>query len=1198
MSFVHLHCHTHYSFLQGLAKPADYLARAKELGMPAVAITDAGGVYGLLEFYEAATKLDIQPILGVQVFVAPFGRLQKRAGIDQKTWQLILLAATYTGYQNILKLVTASYLEGFYYRPRVDDELLQRHSEGIIALSGNFHGEVAAKLLSGDTEAATEAIRTYQGYFGADNFYLEILPHIGNEQQTLANKLLIDIAHATGTPLVAANACHYVAREDAEAQDTVLAIQKGVTMDTANRFTMLGTDFSFLSAEDMARHFHDTPEALENTLKIAEKCKVTLPLGARLIPSYATPWGLTPEEYLHQLCYEGLHRRYGIPIPAAFRRADGNEEASAPATTSTIDISPDHQHIIDRLEYEFSVIAGMGFANYFLIVWDFVKYARESGIMVGPGRGSAAGALISYVLNITNIDPLTYGLLFERFLNPERVSMPDIDIDFADDKREAVLEYVADKYGRDHVARICTFGTMAARAVVKDVGRTLAVPFADMNSFSALIPAKPGIKLTDALDNEISLKAQSTKEPYKKVIEIARKLEGNARQVGVHACAVVIADKPLTEYTALQYAPGSDTGEIITQYSMHPIEHIGLLKMDFLGLRNLTIIKHCLDIIQGSRGITLDIDAIPMDDTATLQLFAEGATTGVFQFESSGMKRYLKELQPSRFEDLIAMVALFRPGPMENIPQYIKGKKDPSSITYPHEVLRAHLEETYGVAVYQEQVQQIAQSFAGFSLGEGYLLIKAVAKKIPALLEEQRAQFIAGAANQGHTRKESEKLFDLIEPFAGYGFNKSHAASYAFIAYQTGYLKAHYPAEFMAALLTSDHGNLDRVAIDIEEARAMDIAVLPPSVDESLAQFAVTSTGAIRFGLSAIKGIGDGPIDVILHARQSGGPFISLADFAGRVDASVLNKRTLEALCYAGALDALGERAAIAESASDLSAFAKAATHQRSSTQASLFGDAAPLPAMQIKLKKVPPLTESQKLKWEKELLGMYVSAHPLAGLKKYLSKKIHLVDRLTDKEVGKQILVGGIVIVERVMQTKKTKESMAFLTLEDPTGSIEVSLFPKVYTQYRHLIEKGDMLTITGRLEKRGGNYNVTVSEVTRVQIDTMRKNATEQHLLDDSTGRPTVRRIVDDADDILPEAPVAPAEPYAITLPEGTTPTTLHQLKQLLHEHQDTHGTEVALLIPAGEKKLHRVRVPFHIGITLDLEAQIGELLAGANL
>lgn len=1199
MSFVHLHAHTHYSFLDGLGKPEDYLRATKEMGMPAMAITDHGGAYGLIDFYKKAKEIGVKPILGVETYVARFGRFQKRANVDVKPWHLVLLARNLEGYQNLLELVTKANLEGYYYKPRVDFELLEKYGAGLIGMSACLQGEIPGKLLSGNEEDAIEAVQRYQKFFGKENFYLEIQHHASIPEQALANQKVIELAKKLKIGLVATNDCHYVRKEDAEAHDVLLCVQTAANITDKNRMTMLGEDFSLRSPEEMQELFRATPEAIENTLKIVEKCEVELPLGKRLIPSYSTPFNVEPETYFSELCYDGLNKRFGVPVPDKFKRVDGSEKISVGKLVVRQDqrelAAEEQQKIIQRLEYEIAVINKMGFANYFLIVWDFVKYAKEAGIAVGPGRGSAAGSLVSYCLGITDLDPLKYGLLFERFLNPERVSMPDIDIDFADNRRDEVLEYVSEKYGRENVARIVTFGTLAAKAAVKDVGRVFGVPFAEMNNFTKLIPSQPGISLEDAYEVEPALREAVKKEPFKKIWQIAGKLEGVIRQVGVHACAVVIADKPLPTYTPIQTAPG-DSDEIITQYSMHPIDDIGLLKMDFLGLRNLTIIQKCRNIIKRTKSEEIDISAIPMDDKKTYELFARGETKGVFQFESSGMRRYLKDLEPSVFEDLIAMVALFRPGPMENIPNYIRGKKDPKVVRYPHPVLEEHLKETHGVAVYQEQIQKIAQEFAGFSLGEGYIMIKAVAKKIPELLDKQRANFIAGAKQKGHSDAEAKKLFDLIEPFAGYGFNKSHAACYAYIAYQTGYLKVHYPSEFMAALLSADHGNLDRLAIDIEECARMGIQVLPPSVNESLANFTVVEGGHIRFGLAAIKGVGEGPIGGILKAREAGGKFKDLADFASRVDPAVLNKRTLEALAFSGALDDLGERAAIAASTASLADFAKATKGQAESIQGSLFGGTTKAPPLQFVLEHVEPASGSQKLKWEKELLGMYVSAHPLAGLKKVLSKKFDLANKLTSKDVGKTKTVGGIITGLRKMITKKTGQMMAFLVLEDPTGTVEVSLFPKVFAQFGNQIEKDELITATGRLEFRNDIFQISAHEIKRIDLEKVRAKAESDGFLDSSTGRAEAR-VAPEEKEAIAELPAQP-KIFQITLPVSANPELLSELKKLLIGAKSESGSGIDILIPDGPKKFKRIKVPFKVGVGETLVSEILRLVEGVRV
>lgn len=1202
-NFVHLHLHTHYSLLDGLGKPEDYLTHAKKLGMPAVAITDHGVAYGLIDFYQKAQKIGVQPILGCEAYVARHGRHQKRANIDTKPWHLILLARNLTGYQNLLKLVSLAHLEGFYYKPRIDSELLEQFGEGLIGLSACLQGEIASRALSDNLAEATEAIQQYQKFFGAENFYLELQHHPHIPEQALANEKLIALGQKLSVPIVATNDCHYVASQDAEAHDVLICVQTGARLADENRMRMLPEDFSLRSPAEMARDFAATPEACTNTLAIAKKCQVELPLGKRLIPNYVTPFNLPPQQYLTALVSDGARKRFGLTLEGATESPDGQEKVVTVGSFvqqqhQTQLSAAEKQKIQERLNYEIEVINKMGFASYFLIVWDFVKFAKEAGIAVGPGRGSAAGSLVSYCLGITDLNPLPYDLLFERFLNPERISMPDIDIDFADTRRDEVLDYVAEKYGRESVARISTFSTLAAKAAVKDVGRVFGISFAEMNSFTKLILSKPGVTLAQAQKIEPALAEAIQKEPFKKIWEIALKLEGVIRQAGVHACAVVISDKKLTEYTPLQTAPG-DSQEIITQFSMHPIEDIGLLKMDFLGLRNLTIIQNCLEILRQSQKKELAISAIPLDDQKTFELFARAETTGIFQFESSGMRRYLKDLKPNCLEDLIAMVSLFRPGPMENIPQFIASKHEPKRIRYPHPILEKFLKTTYGVAVYQEQIQQIAQEFAGFSLGEGYLLIKAIAKKIPALLAEQHQKFIAGALQKKHTKQEAEKLFELIEPFAGYGFNKSHAACYALIAYQTGYLKSHFPLEFMAALLTADQDNLDRLALDIEECRQNQIPVLPPSVQESLADFTVVGR-KIRFGLKAIKGIGAGPIQAILQARATQ-PFTDLADFVSRVGVAVINKRTLEALAFSGALDKLGERAKIAASFKTLADFAKSIQDQQASCQTSLFGEVEALPSV-FQLAEVKPATRLQKLKWEKELLGVYVSAHPLTGLKEILRQKIELVQNLKQKEVGKIKTVGGLITNIHKIVTKKTQQQMAFVTLEDPTGTIEVSFFPKINALYKELITLDEFITVTGRLEFRNDHFNLSAQEVTKVDLEKLRKRAQQEGLLGTEVPTKLTAQQSPEQGAKNPELGKQPqpnlGAKIQINLPSSTDPAVLPKLKELLISAKSEHGTPAEILIPLDAQKNQRIKVPFKVGLGTNLVQEICGLAEGIGI
>jgi len=1101
--FVHLHCHSTFSLLEALPSPEEIVERAKELGQNAVGLADKGYTYGLVEFYQAAKKVGIKPILGLETYVAARTRFDQETGTDTKRYPLVLLAENEEGYRNLLALATQAALEGMYYKPRVDAELLTKYGKGLIALTGPIGGGIPQAALLEDGERITTLVDQYRSFFGPNNLYFELmdLPNVAGQSEV--NQQLIAWGKKLNVPLVATCSSHYCRPGDSEAHDVLLCIQKNANVADTSRFTMRDSDFSMRPFEEMEQVFAHVPDALENTRTIADRCSVTLEFGKYRIPSFPVENHQTEESVLRAQCEEGLQKRYG----AKFQKDPATEVS-----------------VRQRMEYELSIIKKMGFCGYFLIVADFVNEAKRRGIAVGPGRGSAAGSIVSYVLNITTLDPIEHGLLFERFLNPERISMPDIDIDFADTRRDEVLEYVRGKYGTDRVIQICTFGTLAARAAVKDVGRAYGVPFLEMNALAKLIPDRPGTLLKDAIEtDELKVVLQSN-ETYRKIIETALKLEGKSRHVSVHACGVVITPEPAMHFTALQRAP-KDENIIITQYDAKPLESLGLLKMDFLGLRNLTVIETALLIIERTAGKKLSMSDIPTDDPLAFDLLSRAQTTGVFQLESAGMRRYLKQLKPTRFEDIVAMCALYRPGPMDAIPDYIKRKHDPSLIKYEVPELKPFLEETYGIIVYQEQVQRVVQEFAGFSLGAGYLLIKAVAKKIPALLNEQRAKFLEGALAKGHKKQTAEKIFALIEPFTGYGFNKSHSACYARIAYETAYLKAHYPTAFMAALLSGDAADTDRIMIEIEECREMGIQVLPPDINESLRHFTAIekkigerpppkrsdrsdragSEGekAIRFGLTAIKGIGESSVLQIIAAREAGGKFKSIEDFACRVPSKVLNKKLLEALSKSGALDSLGERRTFVEHYESIVDFSKSCGDV-STLQADLFASSnAKMDAATIEFPKTEQATLLEKLQWEKETLGMYVSNHPLAGLKKYIAKKAQLIADLTEKENGKKVKLAGLVEGIKRITTKKG-ETMAVVLLEDPTGKIEVTLFPRVYAEFSTLLEMPDtVLVIGGTVDLRAGQLQLRADAIKRAALSTMITHAKQEGFFDEEEAK-----------------------------------------------------------------------------------------------
>jgi len=1082
--FVHLHCHSTYSLLEALPHPEEIVLRAKELGQSAVGIADKGYTYGLVEFYQAAKKHGVKPILGIEVYIAARSRHDKESGIDTKRYPLTLLAENQEGYGNLLKLATYASLEGMYYKPRVDTELLATFGKGLIALSGPISAAIPQGALAEDSERIRSLSEQYRSFFGAENVYFELMDLPNVTGQAEVNQQLIAWGKELGIPVVATCNSHYCRPEDADAHDTLLCIQKNALVDDPNRFSMRDSDFSMRPFDEMQKSFSHIPQALENTRAIADRCNVSFTFGSYQIPRFSVPSGETENSFLAKIAEDGLTKRYGKTPPKGHH---------------------------DRLTHEIAIIQKMGFSGYFLIVADFVNEAKRRGITVGPGRGSAAGSLVSYCLNITSLDPLEHGLIFERFLNPERTSMPDIDTDFADTRRDEVLEYVREKYGEERVVQICTFGTLAARAAVKDVGRAFGIPFLEMNTLAKLIPERPGTTLSEALETGELQAAYKSNDTYRRLIDTALKLEGKARHVSVHACGVIITPEPAVTFTALQRAP-KDEKIIITQYSADPLATLGLLKMDFLGLTNLTVIQTTLEIIGRTQGQNLDIAQIPLDDKKTFDLLTSGETTGVFQLESGGMRRYLQQLKPTKFGDITAMVALFRPGPMEWIPSYIKRKHGHEEVKYLHPDLKDIFEETYGIGVYQEQILQLAQAFAGFSLGQADLLRKAIGKKIKDELDAQREKFLDGARKKGHSKELTSRIFeDVIMPFAGYGFVKAHAASYARIAYETAYLKAHYPVEFMAALLSSDAQRTDRVMIEIDECRAMGIEVLPPDINESLRHFtALPKENAIRFGLAAIKGIGDSSVQQIIEEREHHGKFTSIEDFGRRTPTKILNKKTIEALGKSGALDSLGDRKTIIDHYDKIVEYRKVCGEALQGQTELFSGLVDSIAETRIEFPSVVPTTLQQKLQWEKETLGLYVSSHPLAGLRKYIGKKAQLIAHLTKEHVGKKVTLAGIPEGIKRIKTKKG-ETMAVVLLEDPTGKIEVTLFPRVYTSTAEFLDSPDtILVIGGILDYRAGQLQLRASALKRASLSTMVANAKKAGFFDEEEAKTgiTLRR------------------------------------------------------------------------------------------
>lgn len=1083
MSFTHLHVHTEYSLLDGSSKIKEITKRAAELGMDSLAITDHGVMYGVIDFYKAAKEAGIKPILGCEVYVAPGSRFDKEAGTGEDKYNhLVLLAENNTGYQNLMKIVSRGFTEGFYYKPRVDKELLREFHEGIIATSACLAGEVQRYLARGMYEEAKRVALSYQDIFGKDNFFLELQDH-GIAEQHYVNPQLLRMSEETGIELICTNDVHYTYADDADAHDILLCIQTGKKVTDENRMRYTGGQYYLKSPEEMTELFKYAPQAVANTEKIAERCNVEIEFGVTKLPKFAVPQGYTSWTYLNYLCYEGLKKRY--PDQAADISVDefvrlAVDESVEDRKDVVIKIAEDTNNIFQRLAYELSVIYSMGYVDYFLIVWDYINFAKRHDIPVGPGRGSAAGSIVSYCLEITDLDPIKYSLIFERFLNPERVSMPDIDVDFCYERRQEVIDYVVEKYGKDCVSQIVTFGTMAARAVIKDVGRVLDLPYAMVDNIAKMVPREIGITIDKALAENPDLKSEyENNEVVKDLIDKSKRLEGLPRHASMHAAGVLICGKPVEDYVPL--STGSD-GAVVAQFVMTTLEELGLLKMDFLGLRTLTVIKDAENLIKKhNKGFSIhDID---YSDKGVFDAISTGKCDGIFQLESAGMKSFMKELKPRSLEDLIAGISLYRPGPMDFIPQYIKGKNNQDSVTYACPQLEAILKPTYGCIVYQEQVMQIVRDLAGYSWGRSDLVRRAMSKKKAYVMEQERKNFIygnpdegvKGCVNNGIDEKVAGKIYDDMIDFAKYAFNKSHAACYAVVSFQTAYLKTYYPVEFMAALMTSVIDNTSKVAGYIYACKQMNIGILPPDVNESQMEFTVEN-GKIRFAMAAIKSLGRPTIQAILKERGENGSFISMQDFVTRMS-QALNRRAIENFVKAGAFDTFGHTRKsmmiVSESMLD-----SAIKHNKDSMtgQMSLFDFAAEedKKAFEIRIPDVAEYTKEELLGYEKEILGVYVSGHPLDEYTGMVNKYITNVssDFEVDDELGETkardgaiATIGGL-ITEKTIKTTKKGQLMAFLTVEDVVGTVEVVVFPNSFTANRVVIDHAEKVFVTGKVQ------------------------------------------------------------------------------------------------------------------------------------
>ena len=1139
--FVHLHCHTQFSLLSSTAKVEHLLKRAVELKFPALAQTDRGNLFGAIEFYSQAMKKGVKPIIGMDAYVAPGSRFEKQAhGLKEASFQLVLLARNEAGYRNLLKLSSIGYLEGFYYRPRVDKEMLKAHSEGLIALTGGLNGEVPYYVRNDQKDQARRALGEYLDIFGRENFYLEIMDQ-GLEPQKKITQEFLKISKEVGLKLVATNDVYYIHRQDASAHDALICIGTGTTLEEPNRMRFQGDHYYLKSAQEMKELFKDIPDAIRNTVEVAERCNLELDFSKTHLPHFEPPAGKKQDVYMRELCEAGLKNRE----PGA---GDNYRE---------------------RMKYELGVIGKMGYTSYFLIVWDFIRYARENKIPVGPGRGSAAGSLVAYCLGITNLDPIKHGLIFERFLNPDRVSLPDIDIDFCYERRDEVIDYVRRKYGTENVAQIITFGTMAAKAAVRDVGRVMSFSYPDVDRIAKMIPFELNITLDLALEREPKIKELMAAEPrVARLIETSRALEGLARHASTHAAGVVISDAPLTNYVPLFKAD-----ELVsTQYSMKDLEKIGLLKMDFLGLKTLTVIDQALKIIKRTQKTEIDIDTIPFDDKETYDMLGRAESAGVFQLESSGMRDILKKMKANHFDHLVALLALYRPGPLGSgmVDEFIKRMHDSKQIKYDHPSLEPVLKETYGVILYQEQVMKIVSDLAGFTLAQADSLRRAIGKKIPEVMEKEKMGFISGAVKNKIPEKTADKIWQLIDYFSGYGFNKSHSTAYAFISYQTAYLKAHYPNEFMTALLTSEMGNADKVVRYIEECKKMGINVLPPSVNESYSEFSCV-TPNIRFGLAAIKNVGSTAIESILIARKKEGPFRNFSDFTSRVDLRVCNRKVMESLIKCGAFDDLGlfrsQLTAMLDGALEMGSNVQ---KDRSRGQLSFFGAgggnaggrAESFHSGDTDVPQIPEWPESQMLAYERELIGFFVTAHPLTRHTKTLKNyATAATDGLGEFKDQAEVTIGGIIDAIREIVTKKG-DRMAFVTLQDLTGTCEIVVFPEVFRNSLNLLKKDNCVFVRGKINLRDDIPKILAEEI--VALDDVKSRFTRAISIDLKT--------------------------------TGLEPSILKEIRQLLMKHQGRTPVYLTFRDPQGKTAVLHSGEDLKVDTTDDLLNKL-EKIVGEN-
>lgn len=1193
--FVHLHNHTEYSLLDGLTKIPKLMEKVKTSGMSAVAITDHGTLSGAIEFYKEALNDDIKPIIGIETYIAERKHTDKDPSKDKKRYHLIVLSMNEVGYQNLMKLSTIANLDGFYYYPRICRELLKEHSEGLIVLSGCMGSELGDALKQGQYKQAVEIAKWYKSVF-KDRYYLEVQDHghpknpMHNQEQEDINNQVLQISKELNIPAVVTNDAHYLYHEDQEAHEILLCVGTGSFMSDDKRMSLKDFPLHVETPDKIIDRWGESnPELILNTKRIADRCELKLNLGEILIPKFPTPKNQTEKSYLQDLVYRGLAQRYS---------SLSAKEIAKKTKKELIKSLP--SDVADRAAFELKVIDDMGFNGYFLIISDFINWGKEQGIVFGPGRGSAAGSIIAYALNITELDPLEYDLLFERFLNPDRISMPDIDIDIQDSRRDEVIKYCVDKYGEDRVANIVTFGRMYARNAVRDVARVLQVPYAEADRLAKMIPPPVQgrhIPLSVSIKKDDSLRQEyASNETSKMVLDQAVKLEGTIRSHGVHAAGVVIAPDDIVKFTPLEMA---QKGVVSTQYSMGPVEDLGLLKMDFLGLSNLTIIKNTLRIVKKVYGIDIEISKLPLNDKKTFNLFQRGDTTGVFQLESAGMKRYLKELKPTVFEDIVAMVALYRPGPMQFIDDFIGRKHGLKKIEYPHPAMENSLSNTYGVLVYQEQVMQISKEVCGFSGGEADTLRKAIGKKNAQLMAKMKDKMIEGGQkHSGIDKSLMETFWSQLEEFAAYCFNKSHAACYGLIAYQTAYLKAHYPSAFMAALMTSDYDDIDRLAIEINECKNMGIEVLPPDVNESFVEFAVVpETNQIRFGMAAIKNVGTAAVEEILRAREEG-EFKSLEDYLRRVSCRIVNKKAQESLIKSGALDRFGDRSTLFYNVENLVAYASRTQKDALSGQTGLFGDEADSSGLQSELKLIPPDTEHQindLLAWERELLGLYLSSNPLEVYLKLLEEKAYPINQISSSHDGKKVTVGGIIEDVREISTKNGKK-MAFVKIADAHHEVELVLFPSIYQETTGIWQRDRVVLAKGKISSKDKDGNL-VDEI-KILVEDAREITYEQAASYQSTGKKHKELKTTNKKVISANATVASAvtvKRLYIRISSSEDQDMLIRLKE--HIDQNVGKTEVVLVIGETSNK-QVIKLPVRLEESESCLSQIRSIVGEKNV